>query len=269
MPTEQIILSPKNPKIKNLELLIAKSRERKKQGLFVIEGRKECELAIKSQLTIDSWYYYPEGLGEEEKALIPQLQRLNLPSYRLEKEAFEKIAYRSGTIGLILLGKSYERNLTDLQLTESPLILVVEGVEKPGNLGALLRSADAAQIDAVICCDQHTDLFNPNVIRSSLGCIFSVPTVQCSSEEAIIWLKEKGISIQATDLEGAVSYLEVDYKKPTAIIMGTEATGITDLWRKAADAKIKIPMLGLIDSLNVSTSAAIVVFEAKRQREVK
>ncbi|MFC2188817.1 TrmH family RNA methyltransferase [Fulvivirgaceae bacterium LMO-SS25] len=269
MPAEQIIQSPKNPKIKNLELLIAKSRERKKQGLFVIEGRKECELAIKSNLALDSWYYYPDGLGKEEKALIPLLQQLNLPSYRLEKEAFEKIAYRSGTVGLILLAKSYEQKLSTLKLSKNPLILVVEGVEKPGNLGALLRTADAAQLDAVICCDQQTDLFNPNVIRSSLGCIFSVPTVQCSSEEAITWLSEKGIQLLVTDLEGAVSYLEVNYRKSSAIVMGTEATGITELWRKAADAKIKIPMLGLIDSLNVSTSAAIVAFEAKRQREVK
>ena len=269
MPAEQIIQSPKNPKIKNLEMLIAKSRERKKQGLFVIEGRKECELAIKSNLALDSWYYYPDGLGKEEKALIPLLQQLNLPSYRLEKEAFEKIAYRSGTIGLILLAKSYEQKLSTLKLPKNPLILVVEGVEKPGNLGALLRTADSAQLDAVIRCDQPTDLFKPNVNPPILGCIFSVPTVQCSSEEAIAWLNRNDIQVLATDLEGAVTYLDVDYKKPTAIVVGTEATGITNIWREAADAKIKIPMLGLIDSLNVSTSAAIVVFEAKRQREVK
>lgn len=159
--------------------------------------------------------------------------------------------------------------MTDLVLSEHPLIVVLERVEKPGNLGAVLRSADAAGADAVVICDPLTDLFNPNLIRSSIGAIFSVPCVACSSEECITFLKEKGICILTAQLQDSHLYYDTDMRQGTAIVMGTESTGLTDIWRRAADAHIRIPMLGQLDSLNVSVSAAILLFEAVRQRECR
>jgi TrmH family RNA methyltransferase len=266
MHHEAFLSSPKNPRVRNIELLLAKSRERKKQGLFVIEGRKECELALKGNIDLDSWYYFEEGLGAEEWLLVDELRGRGIQGFKLSKEAFEKIAYRESTLGLIIVGKFFSKKLDQLKADNNPLFLIVEGVEKPGNLGAILRTADAAGIDGIICCDQKTDMFNPNVIRASLGCLFTVPWVQCSNEEAIEWLKAMQIQVLATDLEAAVPYHTINYKKPSAVVMGTEALGITETWREAAQARIKIPMLGKIDSLNVSTAAAIVMFEALRQR---
>ena len=159
-----------------------------------------------------------------------------------------------------------EQRLEDLQLGEAPLIVVLESVEKPGNLGAVLRSADAARADAVIVCDPLTDLWNPNLIRASLGGIFTVPTVCASSEEAIAWLKAHGIRILTAQLQDSSWYYDIDMTVGTALVMGTESTGLTDAWRVAADAHIRIPMLGRLDSLNVSVSAAILLFEAVRQR---
>ncbi len=163
--------------------------------------------------------------------------------------------------------KVKERTLDGLEMREKPLVVVLEGVEKPGNLGAVLRSADAAGADAVIVCDPLTDLWNPNLIRASIGAVFTVPTVCCSSAEAIAWLKARGIRILTAQLQDSSVYYDADMTGPTAIVMGTEATGLTDPWRQAADAHVLIPMLGRLDSLNVSVSAAILLYEAVRQRQ--
>ena len=171
-----------------------------------------------------------------------------------------------GMHGFIAEVRSKERHLEDLQLKENPLIVVMESVEKPGNLGAVLRSADAAGVDAVLVCDPLTDLYNPNLIRSSIGSIFTKQVVACTSEQAISWLKKNKIRIYTAQLQDSEWYYDTDMKQGTAIVMGTEATGLTDVWRQAADAHIKIPMLGSLDSLNVSVSAAILMFEAVRQR---
>ena len=186
--------------------------------------------------------------------------------FEVTPEIYEKIAYRGSTEGVIAEVRSKEMHLNDLKLKDNPLVVVLESVEKPGNLGAVLRSADAAGADAVIVCDPLTDLYNPNLIRASLGGIFSVPTVACTSEEAIKWLKGNDIQILTAQLQDSSYYYDTDMKRGTAIVMGTEATGLTDAWRKAADAHILIPMLGRLDSLNVSASAAILLFEAVRQR---
>ena len=162
--------------------------------------------------------------------------------------------------------RSKKQSLSDLSLPQDPLIVVLESVEKPGNLGAVLRSADAAGVDAVIVCDPLTDLYNPNLIRSSIGAVFTVPVVACSSEECIAFLKSKGIKILTAQLQDSELYYATDMTCGTAIVMGTESTGLTTQWRKAADAHIRIPMLGALDSLNVSVSAAILMFEAVRQR---
>ena len=186
---------------------------------------------------------------------------------QVSPEVYERIAYRGTTEGIVAVIRERKISLDDLLLRENPLIVVLESVEKPGNLGAVLRSADAAGVDAVIICDPLTDLYNPNLIRSSIGAIFTVPCVACGSQECIHFLKRHNITILTAQLQDSHLYYEVDMRKPTAIVMGTESTGLTDIWRQAADAHIRIPMLGRLDSLNVSVSAAILLFEAVRQRK--
>jgi len=181
---------------------------------------------------------------------------------------YERIAYRGGTEGIVAVVEARRTSLGDLQLSAAPLIVVLESVEKPGNLGAVLRSADAAGADAVVVCDPLTDLYNPNLIRSAIGAVFTVPCVACSTEECIAFFKEKGIRILTAQLQDSSLYYDTPMTGPTAIVMGTEATGLTDQWRQAADAHIRIPMLGRLDSLNVSVSAAILLFEAVRQRQI-
>ena len=187
--------------------------------------------------------------------------------FEVSKEVYERIAYRGSTEGVI--AEVFTRNLSleDIRLPDNPLITVLESVEKPGNLGAVLRSADAAGADALLICDPLTDIYNPNVIRASIGAVFTVPTVACSSDEAIAWLKAKGIQILTAQLQDSSLYYDRDLTLPTALVMGTESTGLSDRWREAADAHIRIPMLGSLDSLNVSVSAAILLFEAVRQRQ--
>ena len=162
--------------------------------------------------------------------------------------------------------KARPHSLEDLPQRDNPLIVVLEGVEKPGNLGAVLRSADAAGADAVIICDPLTDIYNPNLIRASIGAVFTVPVAVCTSEEAIAYLKERGIKIHTAQLQDSREYYDTPMTGPVAIVMGTEATGLTSVWREAADSHIRIPMLGRLDSLNVSVSAAILLYEAVRQR---
>ena len=179
---------------------------------------------------------------------------------------YERIAYRESTEGVIAVVHTRNRTLDELSFKDNPLLIVLERVEKPGNLGAIMRSADAAGADAVIVCDPLTDLFNPNLIRASLGAVFSVPCVVCTSEDCIRYLKEHHIRILTAQLQDASLYYDTDMIGPTAIVMGTESTGLTTSWREAADAHIRIPMNGRLDSLNVSVSAAVLLYEAVRQR---
>lgn len=267
METDNIITSAQNPKVKKLMLLQQKSSERRKDGLFVVEGVRELLHCVSAGFEVDTLFYCSSLMqgyeGEAEvKALASQVR-----SFEVSPQVYGKMAYRGTTEGVIAEMKVRQLGLDDLRLPPSPLIMVLERVEKPGNLGAVLRSADAAAADAVIVCDPLTDLFNPNLIRSSIGAIFTVPTVACSSEDCIAFLKKRGISILTAQLQDSHLYYDVDMKKPTAIVMGTESTGLTNIWRNAADAHIRIPMKGRLDSLNVSVSAAILLFEAVRQRE--
>jgi len=191
--------------------------------------------------------------------------------YTVSSQVYEKIAYRGTTEGIIAIVKTRHLSLNELSsksATQSPLYVVLESVEKPGNLGAILRSADAAGVTAVIVCDPLTDLYNPNLIRSSIGAVFTVPVVACTSEACISFLKENGVQILTAQLQDSHLYYDQDMTQPTAIVMGTEATGLTNQWREAADAHIRIPMLGRLDSLNVSVSAAILMYEAIRQRKI-
>ena len=256
------LTSAQNPKIRNLLLLREKSRARKEQGLFVVEGRRELGHALDSGIRARSLFVREEDLSEVESLV----SRADCPVFLLTAALYAKAACREGTEGIIAEMETPVRTLESLSLSERPLVVVLESVEKPGNLGAVLRSADAARADAVIVCDPLTDLYNPNLIRSSLGGIFTVPTVAASTAETIPWLRSRGIRILTAQLQDSVWYYDSDMTGGTALVMGTESTGLTQAWREAADAHIRIPMLGRLDSLNVSVSAAILLFEAVRQR---
>lgn len=261
----ETITSAQNPKIKLLLQLQQKSSERRKAGLFVVEGRRELMHCMEAGYEVDTVFWCPSvEVGTEPMPSLPEGVRL----FEVSKEVYERVAYRGSTEGVIAEVRIRPLTLADLSLGESPLVVIVERVEKPGNLGAILRSADAAGVDAVIVCDPLTDLYNPNLIRSSVGGFFSVPSVACTSEECIAFLKSRGIQILTAQLQDSSLYYDTDMRRPTAIVMGTEATGLTDQWRKAADAHIRIPMLGRIDSLNVSVSAAVLMYEAVRQRSL-
>lgn len=263
---ENFISSVHNPKIKSLLDLQQKASERKARSLFTVEGKREVLHCLQAGYDIDSCFYCPALLGTGENA--DMLSRLpeSVRRFEVSAEVYDKIAYRKSTEGIIAEVAERKRSLSDLSLGENPLVIVLESVEKPGNLGAVLRSADAAGADAVIICDPLTDLYNPNLIRSSIGAVFMVPTVACSSQECIAFLKSKGIQILTAQLQDSHLYYKYDMTRGTAIIMGTESTGLSVLWREAADAHIRIPMLGKMDSLNVSISAAILLYEAVRQR---
>lgn len=257
-----MISSTQNPQIKHLLLLQQKSSQRRAEGLFVVEGRREVEHCLAAG------YRLRMAFVCEEIAETPFSLPKAVEIVPVARNVYERIAYRGGTEGIVAVVEARNTRLADLQLSSSPLIVVLESVEKPGNLGAVLRSADAAGADAVIVCDPLTDLYNPNLIRSAVGALFTVPCVACSTEECIAFFKEKGIKILTAQLQDSSLYYDTPMTGPTAIVMGTEATGLTDLWRKEADAHIRIPMLGHLDSLNVSVSAAILLFEAVRQRQV-
>ena len=265
---ENIITSVQNARVKHVVALQQKSSLRREEGRFVVEGQREIKHCI------DGGYEIVEVFSRKEEGGRRKENRLS--ETLVSPAVYEKMAYRGSTEGMIAIAKSKEHSLSSLLLPPSsflekknPLIVVLESVEKPGNLGAILRSAEAAGVDAVIVCDPLTDLYNPNVIRASIGGIFSVPTVACSSQECIAFLKERGIRILTAQLQDSYEYYDYDMTGSTAIVMGTESTGLTDIWRQAADAHIRIPMLGRLDSLNVSVSAAILMYEAVRQRKVK
>ena len=253
----EVITSAQNPKLKRLLALQEKSRLRRSEGVFVVEGRRELEHCIAAGYEVEAVFICPEICDADWSGRV----------FHLSKEIYAKVAYREGTEGIIAEVKAKNLGLEDLKLKENPLVMVLEGVEKPGNLGAVLRSADAAGANAVIICDPLTDLYNPNLIRASIGAVFTVPVVCCSSEEAIAFLKARGIRILTAQLQDSSPYYNVDMTCGTALVMGTEATGLTPIWRAAADAHILIPMLGQLDSLNVSVSAAILLYEAVRQRQ--
>ena len=257
------ITSTQNSKIKNILKLQQKSSERRKQNLIVIEGLRELSLAIKSGIIIRSVFYCPDIISQE---IIQNQLNYDGSFFEITSDIYEKLAYRGSTEGVIVLAEPKFLKLSDLKLKKNPLIIVLESVEKPGNLGAILRTADAAKVDAVIISDALTDIYNPNTIRSSVGCVFTNQIVACSTEQAITWLRERGIRTYAAALTAKEFYHEKDLTGPTAIVMGTEADGLTEKWLKNSNEQIIIPMSGEIDSLNVSTSTAILVFEAMRQR---
>ncbi len=265
---QQRITSIQNPKIKFLNLLKEKSRTRKKEQCFFIEGKREISLAITGGYTITQLYYCPEiSTPEAIHELISTLT--TTPSiFEITLEIYEKLAYRSSTEGVLAIAQTKTTHLQDFVLPKkNPLILVAESPEKPGNIGALLRTADAAQVDAVFIANPKTDLYNPNIIRSSVGCVFTNTVVTGTTDEIIQFLTAHQIQMYGAALQASVDYYTIDYTKPTAIIVGTEDKGLTEEWLQNTTNNIKIPMGGAIDSMNVSVAAGILIFEAKRQRD--
>lgn len=286
----ETITSAQNRKVKELLTLVEKSKARSAAGLFVVEGQRELGHCLDAGFIPETLFICGEvmavqnnavngaktghlaeniegkdgldALVAKAEALNPRLGVVQIPAF-----LYEKVAYRGSTEGIIAEVHSVPRSLDDLRLGESPLVMVLESVEKPGNLGAVLRSADAAGADAVVVCDPLTDIWNPNLIRSSVGAVFSVPVAVCTSADAIAFLKERGIRILTAQLQDSEWYYDTDMTGATALVMGTESTGLTQAWRDSADAHIKIPMLGRLDSLNVSVSAAVLLYEAVRQRK--
>ena len=258
------ITSVQNPKIKNLKRL-EKAGERKAQHLILIEGLREIVLAHRAGYEIESLFVCNEILKEQKEYSLEEI-RNQKSEIRISKPVYDSLAYRETTEGVIATAKPKNHSLEKLQLKTHPLILVIEAVEKPGNLGAMLRTCDAAGIDAVIICDAKTDVYNPNVIRSSIGTVFTNQIAVCETDEAIDFLKKNKIKTYAAELSAEKFHNEQNFRTGAAIVVGTEATGLSNEWMSAADEKIKIPMLGKIDSLNVSVSAGILLFEAVRQR---
>jgi TrmH family RNA methyltransferase len=256
------ITSIQNPFIKSLVLLQEKAKNRKQTGTFLIEGKREISLALKGGYEIETILFYPEICTEIEAKKISNTTEL----IEINKDVFQKLAYRDTTEGVLAIAKTKSQQLSDLKLSDSPLILVAEAPEKPGNIGALLRTADAANLDAVIIANPKSDLYSPNIVRSSVGCLFTNQIATGTTAEIITFLKEKKINFYCATLQNSTSYHTQDYTKPTALVVGTEATGLTQEWRDAATQNIIIPMQGEIDSMNVSVAAAILIFEAKRQR---
>ncbi|WP_271405127.1 TrmH family RNA methyltransferase [Tenacibaculum soleae] len=258
------ISSIQNPFIKDLLKLQDKSRERKKKGLFLVEGQREISLVVGGGYEIETILFVPNMLSNEN---LDKLLKHTVNCIEINKEIYQKIAYRDTTEGVIAVVKSKVFNLNSIQFTTTtPLVLVLEGIEKPGNIGAMLRTADAANVDAVFIANPKTDLFNPNIVRSSVGCLFTNQIGVGTSEEIIDFLQQKNINIYSATLQNSNQYHKNDYTKSTALVVGTEATGLTQIWRDKATQNINIPMQGQIDSMNVSVAAAILTFEAKRQR---
>ena len=261
-------------------------RERDDRGLFLVEGYREVRRALEAGVPLKELYFAPEWfLGENEPALLEQGQQAGAQVFELAKEAFAKCSYRDRPDGLLAVVAQWRRTLADLDEivgrglspTEPedvgrearptvPFLLVVESIEKPGNLGTILRSADAAGVDGVIVCDPVTDVFNPNVVRSSTGVLFSVPVVVADGAAVLAYLRERGIRVVATTPAAEALYTKADLRGPLALVMGSEQYGLSEFWLKESNLLVRIPMAGQADSLNVAMATIIALFEAVRQR---
>jgi RNA methyltransferase, TrmH family len=263
----ELISSLQNPKIRNI-LKLQKHSERKLQNLCTIEGIRELKTAIEAGYTVKQFFFCQTIAGKEILSFINRMNFNEEQVYEISKPVFERIAYRESTEGIYALVEQKSSKLENINLSKVPLVLIVESVEKPGNLGAMFRTADAARLDAIVICDPQTDIYNPNVIRSSIGSVFVNQVAVCNSSEAIKWLKKNNIKSFAATPGGKAFYNDANFTVPCAIVMGAESTGLSNTWLEACDEQIRIPMLGKMDSLNVSNATAILVFEAIRQRRI-
>jgi len=270
-----VITSPNNPKVKHA-VRLRERRQRERDGLMLIEGHDELSLALASGLRPQTIFVCPSLIRNTQHreaslwdaTLLKQAQASGAELLEVAKAVFEKMAYRENPDGWLAIAPAPRRRLADLTLSAAPLLVVAEAVEKPGNLGAILRSADAAGVDGVIVCDPATDVYNPNVVRASRGALFTVPVAEAAGAEALTWLRERGIKIVAATPQAAVNYTESDLRGPVALAVGTEDKGLSNLWLEKADLAVRIPMRGKVNSLNVATATALLLYEAARQRSV-
>jgi TrmH family RNA methyltransferase len=264
-PGELEITSPANPRIKQL-VALRRRRVREEQVVTLVEGLAEVELALAAGVRPRALYYCPELATAEALPLAGRIRDTGAEVIRVTRPVFEKVSYREGPDGWLAVVPAIETSLAHLAPGPRPLVLVCAGLEKPGNLGAILRTADAAGVTAVIAADPVTDWGNPNVVRASKGTVFSVPVASAASDEVLAWLAEHGLQIVAAAPDAPFLATEADLTGPTAIAVGAEQTGLSDEWLRQAAVRVRIPMFGRADSLNVSISAAIVTYEAVRQR---
>lgn len=274
-----IITSVANPRLKPL-IALRRRRTRDETGSCLVEGLEETGLAVQAGAALHSLFLCPELFGADTDVALPRLRAAAAEVVQLGRAAFEKVAYREGPDGVLAVAATPSRSLSSLLngtfglagseagSGEPPLVILAERVEKPGNLGAMLRTADGAGADAVLAVDPVTDWGNPNVVRASKGTVFAVPVAAVTSAQALAWLQERRISLVATTPDTPLDYTEVDYTGPVAIAVGAEKTGLTDQILRAAAYRVRIPMAGRADSLNVATSAAILAYEVVRQRRV-
>ncbi|MBO6167463.1 MAG: RNA methyltransferase [Kiritimatiellae bacterium] len=261
------ITSPSNPKLKHV-VKLRTCREREETGEMIVEGYRECRRALDNGYKPNALFHCPEIYlkNENEPAIVEECRKRGAAIYSCSKMCFEKIAYKERPDGLLMLGPHLTKKLSELKLPENALVIVTEAIEKPGNLGTILRSADAGKVAAVIVCDRATDIHNPNVVRASTGTMFSVPIAEATSEEALEFLRERSFKILAASPHAEKLHFEVDLTGNVAIALGAEQYGLTAKWMDGADLRVRIPMLGLADSLNVSAAATILVYESVRQR---
>ena len=261
------ISSTQNATVKYILQLQEKSRNRKKEEKCILEGFRELSLALEGNYEVDTVFFYPEICPQPRVLELFKTSTHQPECIEISKEVYQKVAYRGSTEGVLAIVHTKEHTLENIQLsTKQPLLLVAEAPEKPGNIGALLRTADAANVDAILIANPKTDLYNPNIVRSSVGCVFTTQIATGSTAEIISFLKEKNIAIYCAALTASANYHIQDFTQASAIVVGTEATGLSDEWLENSTQNIIIPMQGKIDSMNVSVSAAILIFEAKRQR---
>lgn len=262
-----IITSPQNPKIKQA-IKLNERRHRDREGLMLVEGFEELSLALESGVRPQTVFYCPALFSGEAEELLVRARATGAELIEVSQPVFEKMAYRENPDGWLALvpTQSIRRHLSDLALNENPLLVVAEAVEKPGNLGAILRSADAAGVHALLLCDPTTDLSNPNVVRSSRGTLFSLPVVEVQKDEALRWLRERGIKLIAATPQASLIYTQADLRGPIAIAVGTEKEGLSQTWLEQADVAVRIPMRGRVNSLNVATATTLLLYEAVRQR---
>jgi TrmH family RNA methyltransferase len=256
------ITSLQNPRVKHIVKLRDDKRQRREDSLMLVEGYDEIQLALSAGHQPQTLFSAPELASRD----IDAASIVNAEHITVNRAVFEKISYRENPDGWLAVFPLPSASLDDLKLSESPLVIVAESIEKPGNLGAILRTADAAHVDAVLICDPRVDVWNPNVVRASRGALFSVPTVECENLSALEWLKSQKIFIVAATPAAETIYSDVNLSQPSAVAVGTEDEGLTDFWLSNADLKLKIPMMGKVNSLNVSVSTALILYEAIRQR---
>ena len=253
------ITSLQNPQVKHIVKLRDDKRQRQRDGLMLVEGWDEINIALASGRQ-------PQALLTAPELASRQIENVNAESITVSRAVFEKISYRENPDGWLAIFPIPKYSLDDLKLNDSPLLIIAESIEKPGNLGAILRTADAAGADALLVCDPRVDLYNPNVVRASRGALFAVPSVETSNESALAFLRKRGIKIIAATPQAEAEYTRQDMRDPLAVAVGTEDKGLSDFWLKQSDVKVKIPMAGKVNSLNVSIAAALIVYEAVRQR---